>query len=99
VDESFTQLFIRVLGVYPPGILVRLSTGEIAVVTRRTENLKCPELRVVADASDKILQIYPMRDLSDGNISIQEILPRATPVRAKLNHRQLWGEGSSALRR
>jgi HD-GYP domain-containing protein (c-di-GMP phosphodiesterase class II) len=99
VDESFTQLFIRVLGVYPPGILVRLSTDEIAVVTRRTENLKCPELRVVADASDKILQIYPLRELCDSGITIQEILPRATPVRDRLNHRQLWGEGSSTLRR
>lgn len=98
VDENITQTFIRILGVYPPGILVRLSTDETAVVTRRTENLKCPEVRVVADAGDKILQIYPTRDLADG-ITIQEILPRATAVRSRLNHRQLWGEGPAALRR
>lgn len=98
VDEPTTQAFIRVLGVYPPGILVRLSTGETAVVTRRTDNLKSPEVRVVADSEDKFLQIYPTRELADG-VTIQEILPRATPVRGKLNHRQLWGEGPAALRR
>lgn len=99
VDESFTQTFIRVLGVYPPGILVRLSSDEIGVVTRRTENLKHPEVKVVADTADKILQIYQTRDLGDGTTTIQEILPRTTPVRPRLNHRQLWGEGPAGLRR
>ncbi len=99
VDEAVTQTFIRVLGVYPPGALVRLSTDEIGVITRRTENMKCPELRVVADSSDKLLQIYHPRDLTDGLTTIQDFLPRSNRLRSRLNYRQLWGEGPVALRR
>ncbi len=99
VDAELTQQFIRVLGMYPPGVLVRLGTRETAVVIRRTSNLKFPEVRVVADAEGRFLPIYPVRDLSEAGTSIQEILPRSSGTRARLNHRQLWGEGPAALRR
>jgi len=99
VDGDLTQQFIRVLGMYPPGILVRLSTKEMAVVTRRTANLKFPEVKVVADAEGKLQAIYAARELAEGGVSIQEILPRSINIRSRLNHRQLWGEGSAALRR
>lgn len=99
VDADLTQQFIRVLGMYPPGILVRLSTQEMAVVTRRTANLKFPEVRVVADAEGKLQAIYLARELAEGGACIQEILPRSVSVRPRLNHRQLWGEGPTARRR
>jgi hypothetical protein len=99
VDGDLTQQFIRVLGMYPPGILVRLSTQEMAVVTRRTANLKFPEVKVVADTEGKLQAIYASRELAEGGVSIQEILPRSVSVRSRLNHRQLWGEGPAALRR
>jgi hypothetical protein len=99
VDAEITQRFIRVLGMYPPGVLVRLSTQEMAVVTRRTANLKFPEVRVVADAEGKLQAIYASRELSEGGASIQEILPRSLAIRSRLNHRQLWGEGPAVLRR
>jgi len=99
VDEATTQSFIRTLGVYSPGLLVRLASREIGVVVRRTENLKTPEVRVVADPDDKMLQIYPSRDVSDPANAILEVLPRATSLRDRLNYRQLWGEGPSAIRR
>lgn len=99
VDEATTQSFIRTLGVYSPGLLVRLATREIGVVVRRTENLKAPEVRVVADQDDKVLQIYPSRDVSDPACAILEVLPRATSLRDRLNYRQLWGEGPVGTRR
>ena len=34
-DEEIFRCFISQLGVYPPGTLVRLKSGEIAVVTNR----------------------------------------------------------------
>lgn len=92
MDDTGMQSFIRVLGVYPPGLVVRLASGEIAVVTRRTENLKAPEVRAVADSSDRLLQIYQPRDILDPQCTILEILARTHPLREHLNHRQLWGE-------
>jgi HD-GYP domain-containing protein (c-di-GMP phosphodiesterase class II) len=99
VDEATTQNFIRTLGVYSPGLLVRLATREIGVVVRRTENLKAPEVRAVSDTEDKLLQIYPSRDVADPACAILEVLPRATTLRDRLNYRQLWGEGPVAIRR
>jgi len=99
VDEACTQSFIRTLGVYSPGLLVRLANREIGVVVRRTDNLKVPDVRVVADPEGKLLQIYPSRDVSDAAFNIVEVLPRATSLREKLNHRQLWGENHLAPRR
>jgi len=99
VDEACTQSFIRTLGVYSPGLLVRLANREIGVVVRRTENLKAPDVRVVADPEGKLLQIYPSRDVADPDFSIVEVLPRASSLRDKLNHRQLWGENHLASRR
>jgi hypothetical protein len=33
-DQHLVRRFVQLLGIYPPGTLVRLSTGEVAVVTR-----------------------------------------------------------------
>ena len=99
VDEELSQSFVRVLGLFAPGLMVRLASRETAVVTRRTENLKAPEVRVVADADEKLLHIYPARDILDPAYAIVEVLPRANPFRERLNHRQLWGEGNNAARR
>jgi HD-GYP domain-containing protein (c-di-GMP phosphodiesterase class II) len=41
---------IGVLGLYPPGCLLRLSTGEAAVVLRRGTEPKCPCVAVLTDA-------------------------------------------------
>lgn len=46
---------IGVMGLYPPGCLVRVSTGESAVVLRRTQDPKCPEVALLTDAGDNAL--------------------------------------------
>lgn len=99
VDETLTQEFVRILGLWPPGLLVKLVCGETAVVVRRTANLKAPEIRVIADADGRQMPIYQFRDASEPDYLIQEVLPRISPLRAKLNHRQLWGEVSLLARR
>ena len=33
-DQNLVRRFVQLLGIYPPGNLVRLSTGEVAVVLR-----------------------------------------------------------------
>lgn len=46
--------FVEMLGIYPPGTTVRLSTGEIGVVTRPgTEDVSRPWVRIVQDPAGK----------------------------------------------
>ena len=77
---------------WPPGLLVRLVSGETAVVVRRTANLKAPEIRVIADSDGRQLLIYQFRDASEADSLIQEVLPRSSTFRERINHRQLWGD-------
>jgi HD-GYP domain-containing protein (c-di-GMP phosphodiesterase class II) len=43
---------IGVLGLYPPGCLLRLNTGEAAVVLRRSTDPKCPYVALLTDGND-----------------------------------------------
>lgn len=99
VDPVLAQELIRILGLWPPGLLVRLISGETAVVVRRTANLKAPEIRVIADSDGRQLLIYQFRDASEADSLIQEVLPRSSTFRERINHRQLWGDVVFVTRR
>jgi HD-GYP domain-containing protein (c-di-GMP phosphodiesterase class II) len=51
LDRELVAVFIRLMGLYPPRSLVRLSTGETAIVLASNEgNVAAPVVRVIADA-------------------------------------------------
>jgi HD-GYP domain-containing protein (c-di-GMP phosphodiesterase class II) len=50
-DPRVVRTFVRMVGIFPVGSLVQLSTGEVAVVVRNHENLLArPIVRLVLDA-------------------------------------------------
>ena len=51
LDGELVQLFIRALGIYPVGSLVRLSDDKLAVVVEQQEDLLRPMVRVIYDAA------------------------------------------------
>jgi putative nucleotidyltransferase with HDIG domain len=61
LDGSLVQQYIRALGIYPVGSLVRLSGGRLAIVVEQSEDLLRPMVRVVFDTAHKV-QLQP-RDL------------------------------------
>ena len=51
-DQHLVRRFVQLLGIYPPGNLVRLSTGEIAVVVQvHAPDPYRPRVRIVVDAA------------------------------------------------
>jgi len=50
-DPHLVRRFIGLMGVYPPGTVVRLTTGEIGVVTAGGGDRRGPEVRIVRDAA------------------------------------------------
>jgi HD-GYP domain-containing protein (c-di-GMP phosphodiesterase class II) len=51
LDEELTEQFIRCMGIYPAGSIVKLSTGEVAVVTQISHALPLhPKVLIVRDA-------------------------------------------------
>ncbi len=46
-DREMAEIFIKVLGIFPPGLYVKLSSGEVAVVVRRGADAKYPRVAAV----------------------------------------------------
>lgn len=76
VDEALTALFIKQVGLYPPGGIVRLASNEVAIVTRRGENTTQPQVRrlLKSDSTPDIDRIA--RDTADPRYAIAESLPQ-----------------------
>jgi putative nucleotidyltransferase with HDIG domain len=56
-DQDLVRRFVQLLGIYPPGNLVRLSTGEIAVVIQaHAPDPHRPRVRIVMDARGQPLE-------------------------------------------
>lgn len=92
VDATLTARFVAVLGIYPPGSLVKLACGETAIVLRPGTNPRYPMVKSLTSPIGQILAINPLRDPADPQYAIEAILPRDKALLARLNHRQLWGD-------
>ena len=75
LDEELTEQFIHCMGIYPAGSIVKLSTGEIAIVSQINHSAPLyPQVLVVRDASAAPMQPHEL-DLSvAGDISIAACL-------------------------
>lgn len=64
-DPVLVRLFVRMLGIYPPRSVVRLSSGEVGVVVKpHGEDVTSPTVRVFADPSGAFIEPVDI-DLSD----------------------------------
>ncbi|HAI60232.1 MAG TPA: hypothetical protein DCM32_10210 [Xanthomonadaceae bacterium] len=96
IDERLATLFIKELGVYPPGTMVRLANGEIAVAVRRTTDGAYPQLRCVIGRDGAPLAYPQIRDGRNPETAINEIVP-VSQYRAGLGSLNvLWARGGSA---
>ncbi|ABM62629.1 metal dependent phosphohydrolase [Halorhodospira halophila SL1] len=69
LDATLIRRFVRCVGIYPPGSLVRLSTGKLAVVLEAHKRAADkPRVRVVYDISaERMIDPPPILDLSQGH--------------------------------
>jgi HD-GYP domain-containing protein (c-di-GMP phosphodiesterase class II) len=63
-DPALVRAFTQMLGMYPPRSLVRLSTGEVAVVFKPNEDIFAPWVRVITDKAGVFVEPFDV-DLSD----------------------------------
>jgi hypothetical protein len=63
VDEAGAAL-VKAVGIYPPGSFVRLTSGEVAVVVRRSFNTSAPSVAVVLNRSGLPNAELSLRDTS-----------------------------------
>lgn len=75
LDSRLAQLLIKQLGLYPPGTVVKLGSGEIAVCTRRTSDARFPVLRAAIGVDGAVYASPKPRDPRSSEGRIVEIIP------------------------
>lgn len=89
MDAELAQLFIKVLGVFPPGTFVKLQNGEIGIVTRRGENTMKPIVHAVVGPRGAPFAASIKRDTTQADYAITEMVVRDRAV--KLDVHRMWG--------
>ena len=75
VDGRFIQIMIKELGVFPPGAIVRLVNGEVAVVWKRQENAANPIVYAFIRADGMPMLSPRRRETNKPDFAIDGMLP------------------------
>ncbi|WP_114417372.1 HD-GYP domain-containing protein [Marinospirillum perlucidum] len=88
-DSKLTLLFLNELGLYPPGVYVKLNNGELAVVVGRTPDPKSPLVASVKKPSGDLFLSPRRRNTGSQNFAIKSACN--VNERIKINPATLWG--------
>jgi HD-GYP domain-containing protein (c-di-GMP phosphodiesterase class II) len=93
VDKDIALVFVKNLGVFPPGTFVKLKNGETAIVTQRGETINHPIVYTLVRANDTQVMSPIRRDTAASeDFAIEEIISREK-AGVEVNKFQLWGYG------
>lgn len=74
IDPMLTACFIRVLGIYPTGAIVRLANGEIAVVSGKGKSSTAPIVHALVSPNGMPLLPPSRRDTASKHYVIREMV-------------------------
>jgi len=89
VDAHLTKLLIKELGLFPPGVFVKLRNSEVAIVTRRGSQGTVPVVHTIIGPRGAPLAKALKRDTTRDDYAIHEVVGRDLQV--TLNLHSLWG--------
>jgi len=92
VDAGLAALLVKTVGIYPPGCVVELANGDVAVVVKRTRIANQPVLRCVKTWRKEILEQPRKRMTTEPGHAIARLIP-ASELGFTLDHERLWDGG------
>lgn len=78
--RELAAALIRAVGVHPPGALVQLKSGEVAVVARRGADARTPGVLALADGTGRPLGKGVVRDTADAAHAIAGAWTKPSPI-------------------
>lgn len=91
IDTTVAAYLLRVLGLYPPGTIVRLRSSEIAVVVAPTDNADAPIAYAMLGHSGAALSVPLLRKTVLDAYKIQDVLT-LDKVDFPIQMSRLWGD-------
>jgi HD-GYP domain-containing protein (c-di-GMP phosphodiesterase class II) len=88
IDGDLAKLFATEIGIYPPGSIVRLLNGDIAVVTRKSDRIDQPVAYSVIRPDGSAYLVPVRRDRCDGEFAIRTA--DCLPERLNIDRYRLW---------
>ncbi|WP_210396619.1 HD-GYP domain-containing protein [Motiliproteus sediminis] len=74
IDSTLVQLFIKKLGMFPPGCMLRLVTGEVGIATGPGINAASPDVEVLVDRFGNPLARPLYRDTTSKECAVKEFV-------------------------
>jgi hypothetical protein len=96
IDATFAEIFIKEVGVFPPGALVRLASGEVGVVAARSGDAARPTVFGVLSTQGTLATRAIERDTRQAEHAIVEMLPHRKFRALTGTLRRLWPPLASA---
>ncbi|QAU34285.1 HD domain-containing phosphohydrolase [Janthinobacterium sp. 17J80-10] len=94
IDPAVASAFIRELGIYPTGTLVRLQNGEIGVVTGRGPSTTTPKVHALIGPRGAPLAQAFRRDTEKQLYAIRDVLTEEQ-ASMRFTMQQLWGPAAA----
>lgn len=69
-DEPMAAMLIKEFGIYPPGSLVKLASGEIAIVVRRGQSANLPIVATLTDRHGRAVPVPALRDTATAGFAV-----------------------------
>ncbi|MCG6551884.1 MAG: HD domain-containing protein [Candidatus Magnetominusculus sp. LBB02] len=85
-------LFVRNLGIYPPGTVVRLQNGEIAVVKQRGNKIDHPVVQAIITPAGTLYYRPQLRDTENEEFKIVGLLNKKQ-INFGISNEMIWGYG------
>jgi len=90
VDPQLVEVFVRAIGVFPPGAFVRLANGETAVIQKRGAEASRPVCYSVIGRYGDPLPKPRLRDTSEPLYAVLEMLPHHDHPALQSHFNDLW---------
>jgi len=86
---TLIEIFVKILGLYPPGCIVRLQNLEVGIVVKRGDRIDTPIVHIISPKDTRPNAQKVRRHTSEKNYAITETLP-VSEIHFDLDYGDMW---------